>query len=196
MCSRFFVNPQMEREIRGFFESWEERPEAAPGPGDIRPSQTSLVIGERTGKAGIFCCRWGLDMGRGGGLAINARSETALEKPLFSAHVERRRLAVPAAGFYEWDAEKQRSSFKPLKGACLYMAGFWARQEDGPRFCILTTEANASVKPVHGRMPLIFDRETALRWLLEPEAVRELLRARPEALLRETEYEQLKLFGP
>lgn len=193
MCSRFFAARRMEREIRGMFESWEEFPGRPAESWDIRPAEICLVIGERQGRAGLFSCRWGLDPGKGG-LVINARSETALEKPMFSAHVRSRRLAIPAAGFYEWDKRKQKSAFKPQAGTCLYMAGFWARQEDGPRFCILTTEANASVRAVHERMPLIFDKETALRWVLEPGETETLLRARPGELSRETEYEQLSLF--
>lgn len=38
---------------------------------------------------------------------INARAETALEKRMFRDSVASRRLAVPAARFYEWDREKQ-----------------------------------------------------------------------------------------
>lgn len=195
MCSRFFIDRQAEREAKGMFESWETFL-ACPAEGrDIRPSEEALVIGERKGRAGLFSCRWGFRGGPGGGLVINARSETALEKPMFSAHVRGRRLAVPAAGFYEWDENRQKSAFRPQAGPCLYMAGFWAMEEDGPRFCILTVQANASVRAVHGRMPLVFDRETALRWVLKAGETERLLQARPKELLRETEYEQLSLFG-
>ncbi len=56
------------------------------------------------------------------------------------------------------------------------MAGCYRKYEDGNRFVVLTTQANASMEPVHDRMPLILDPGEAVDWLLEDGIFREILR--------------------
>ena len=74
------------------------------------------------------------------------------------------------------------------------MAGCYRKYEDGDRFVILTTQANASMEQVHDRMPLILERDEAVCWLLEDDASEELLRKAPPLLERRTEFEQLSIF--
>ena len=62
------------------------------------------------------------------------------------------------------------------------------------RFVILTTEANPSVAPVHGRMPLILEREEAVSWIVDDSRIGEFLQKVPGGLSRKQEYEQLTLF--
>lgn len=76
----------------------------------------------------------------------------------------------------------------------MFMAGCYRKYEDGDRFVILTTQANASMEPVHDRMPLVLEREEAVDWLLEDGAAEKLLRKSPPLLERRTEYEQMSLF--
>ena len=60
---------------------------------------------------------------------------------------------------------------------------------------ILTTGANASMEPIHDRMPLILEKEEAVDWLLEGTKAGEMLRRTSPRLERKTEYEQLSLFS-
>ena len=54
-------------------------------------------------------------------LVINARAETALEKPLFRESVRSRRCLIPSTGFYEWDGQKRKYLFTlPGEGVTLY----------------------------------------------------------------------------
>ena len=76
----------------------------------------------------------------------------------------------------------------------LFMAGLCRQYEDGAHFVILTTEANASMKPVHDRMPLILDPDDVVPWLLDQGTARTLLQKTPCLLERRTDYEQLSLF--
>ncbi|MCU0607049.1 MAG: SOS response-associated peptidase [Candidatus Edwardsbacteria bacterium] len=108
---------------------------------------------------------------------INARAETVAEKPGFKRAFAKRRCIVVADGFYEWQqAGKTKvphyvhlKSGKPLGFAGLYE--HW-RSPDGRTLdtcTIITTSANALMRPIHDRMPVILDREACGAWL-DPEA--------------------------
>lgn len=118
---------------------------------------------------------WAKDISIGARL-INARAETVHEKPSFRAAILRRRCLILADGFYEW----KRSAGKNIPPIPFYFhfnnhepfafAGIWEiwHSPDGGELwsaSIITTEANAVVKPIHDRMPVIFDKSTMWDWL-------------------------------
>ena len=126
---------------------------------------------------------------------INARAETAAEKPAFRQAFRRRRCLIPADGFYEWQAVgkgKQPYCIAPADGQPLAFAGLWERWErDGQVLesaTILVTQANALLAPIHDRMPAILDPAAEARWLdphvTDPAALRPLLVPCPPARLR------------
>ena len=161
---------------------------------DIHPSDIAPVLAEREGS---LCCqwqRWGFHGFKGKQVIFNARSESVMEKPLFRDSVRHRRVVVPAASFYEWNARKEKSTFYKEGQPVLFMAGFYGRYEDGNHFVILTTAANASMKPVHDRMPLLLERDEVAGWVLDHGRMDNILRKIPCLLDRRTEYEQLTLF--
>ena len=103
--------------------------------------------------------------------AINARSETAADKPTFRGAFRRRHCLVPASGFYEWKRvgkQKLPTLFRPT-GGLFGLAGLWETwQGDGvsvESFTILTTAANAAVMPTHDRMPVIVAPADYGAWL-------------------------------
>ena len=75
------------------------------------------------------------------------------------------------------------------------MAGCYQIYNGQNRFVILTTQANASVAPVHERMPLLLERQELEDWIMEDAAVEFILAKKPILLNRTAEYEQLKLFS-
>jgi putative SOS response-associated peptidase YedK len=122
---------------------------------------------------------------------INARVETVDTRPAYRAAFERFRCLIIADGFYEWRAlpsgYKQphhiaRSDGKPFAFAGLWSS--WHGDEDHPlRSCaILTTAANATVAPLHDRMPVILAVDHERAWL-DPStpaaALRTMLRGLP-----------------
>jgi putative SOS response-associated peptidase YedK len=117
---------------------------------------------------------------------INARSETAADKPAFRAAFRQRRCLVPFSGFYEWQklpgGRKQAFLFRRPDSAPFAVAGLW----DGTACAVLTTQADAVVAPAHDRMPLILAPDTFPRWL-DPVAglddLRRLLRPADTGLL-------------
>ncbi len=105
---------------------------------------------------------------------INARAETLAEKPAFRECLEQRRCLVPASGFYEWKRSGKRSTphyIRPVGGGVMCFAGLWQRRRhhranDWLLSCtIVTTEANTTVAPLHGRMPVIVARNDYQSWL-------------------------------
>ena len=166
---------------------------ADPGSQEARPGQCpdSFRVSKGTGGRRLSMLRWGLvpawarDSSIGSRL-INARSETVAEKPAFRAAYRRRRCLVPADGFYEWQRRgggRQPWLFGLRNGSPFAFAGLWERwtaPEDqaparslfGPEpggpvetFTILTTAANETVAPVHGRMPVILPPDAYGSWL-------------------------------
>ena len=111
---------------------------------------------------------------------INARSETAAEKPAFRSAFKKRRCLIPADGFFEWerrDKVKLPWRFVRPDGSPFFFAGLWeawhpptAPESCIETFTILTTTPNAVVAPIHDRMPVILDASGADRWLAEPDA--------------------------
>lgn len=201
MCGRYYADDEMAKAIEKLISQTEGklRREAMDAVDmlsarDIHPSDTAPVLAEWEGS---LCCqwqRWGFPGFKGKQVIFNARSESVMEKPLFRDSVRHRRVVVPAASFYEWNARKEKSTFYKEGQPVLFMAGFYGRYEDGNRFVILTTAANASMKPVHDRMPLLLERDEVAGWVLDDGRIENILRKIPCLLERRTEYEQLTLF--
>jgi putative SOS response-associated peptidase YedK len=115
---------------------------------------------------------WAQDPSMGARL-INARSETAAEKPAFRAAFRRRRCLVVADGFYEW--QKQNGGKQPFyirlrDGRPFAFAGLWEhwQGQDGSviESCtLLTTEPNELMRPLHNRMPVILHPKDYDLWL-------------------------------
>ena len=74
------------------------------------------------------------------------------------------------------------------------MAGFYNRFQDEERFIILTTQANASVNPVHNRMPVVLENGELEDWVYDDKFTEYALHKTPPALWREQEYEQQSFF--
>lgn len=128
----------------------------------------------------IVLARWGLVPAWSRGpdarfSMINARVETVADKPAFRAPFRRQRCVVPADGFYEWKPEKggKRPYYiSATNGEPLAFAGLWDRWSapDGTAiesYTIIVTDANASIRPIHERMPVILSPESHESWLGE-----------------------------
>ena len=115
---------------------------------------------------------WAKDPSMGSRM-INARSETAAEKPAFRAAFKRRRCLLPATGFFEWRAtngRKQPMYIHEATGSLVSLAGLWEiwQSPDGGLLetcTILTTDPNALMEPIHNRMPVILDPLDYSMWL-------------------------------
>ena len=102
---------------------------------------------------------------------INARAETAREKPTFREAVKSRRCAVVADGFYEWkknsDGSKQAYFICLKDEAPFAFAGIYTEKTTTrpSGYCILTTAPNDLMQSIHDRMPVILTPETVGSWV-------------------------------
>ena len=161
--------------------------------GDIHPTDQAPVICKRNQNLYATSMKWGF-MGRDQKPLINARAESALEKPTFSDSVMPRRCIIPAGKFYEWNRDKQKATFRYRESPSIYMAGFYRMDGNEPRFVILTTVANASMRSVHDRMPLILGEKDIRLWIYEDAKTDVFLKKASPMLERQQEYEQMSLF--
>ena len=177
MCGRYTLSTPVEKLAEEFDVSG-PLPDLPPSY-NVAPSQeVAAIVEDGGGERRLELLRWGLipawadDPGIGSRM-INARSETAAEKPSFRRAFKERRCLIPADGFYEWqktNGGKQPYHLKMRDGRPFAFAGLWEswnRDEEGEiRSCtILTTNANDLVGEVHHRMPVILPPETYDLWL-------------------------------
>ena len=184
MCGRYYIDDKAVKAIRAAYPKAD-----SPASGDICPGNTALVLTAES----LREMKWGFLRPDRKGLWINARAETILERPAFRESALSRRCVVLAGGFYEWDKDRQKAVFTRPGEPVIFMAGCCRRFEDGDHFVILTTKANASVEPVHDRMPLILDRGELKLWLREDACLEAMLNKISPFLGRYQEYEQRRL---
>ena len=179
MCGRFTLTSTPERLALRF--GLDEVPELAPRY-NIAPSQDVLTVRAEAGGARVLeSRRWGLiphwaKDPKIGNRMINARSETAVERPAFRDAFRLRRCLVPADGFYEWaggSAPRQPYRIGLSDGSPFAIAGLWEQwsRSEGPAIescTLLTTRANERIAPLHDRMPVILEPDDYARWL-DPE---------------------------
>jgi putative SOS response-associated peptidase YedK len=181
MCGRYTLTSPIDRLAQEF--------DLDGGIGELQPNynvaptqSVATVIAENGGRR-LEMLRWGLvpswaDDPEIGSRMINARAETAPEKPSFRSAFKRRRCLIPSDGFYEWKREeggKQPYYIHMQDGRPFAFAGLWESWHDELRTCaIITTRANELVAGVHDRMPVILPRENYDAWL-DPEADKEEL---------------------
>jgi len=108
---------------------------------------------------------------------LNARSETAFEKPSFRSGIKYNRCLIPADGFFEWmDVNKKKyPHYIFMKNQEMFcFGGIYANWTDRftgeliQSFSILTTDANSLMEKIHNskkRMPVIIPSNAYEHWL-------------------------------
>ena len=201
MCGRYFLHSNLDQ-LTELFGQLEGNIALMPRY-NITPTQPVPVIrADAQGRRHIALVRWGLvpSWAREPDSKysmINARAETVAEKPSFRSAYRYRRCLIPADGFYEWQktpgGHKQPYCIRRIDDEPLALAGIWEtwRAADGSELescAILVTSANATVAPVHDRMPVIVDRPDFTSWLdrhqQHPDELKRFLQPAPGNLLR------------
>jgi putative SOS response-associated peptidase YedK len=138
---------------------------------NIAPSQDVLAVRNADGKRELVALRWGLipSWAKDAKLSqINARADTAHEKPMFRSAFKKRRCLVLADGYYEWLREgktRQPHAYEVDGGKTFAIAGLWEEWQGQQTCALLTTDANELAAQVHDRMPVILDPDDYSAWL-------------------------------
>jgi putative SOS response-associated peptidase YedK len=216
MCGRFVSAGSPDR-IAAYFDPVVPTEVVAESLGqnfNVAPTQdVYALVGNGDGTARLDAFHWGLVPSwakdrRIGSRMINARAETLAEKPAFKGLLRAKRCIVPMDGFYEWkpggEGGPVNAKGKPLKrpmfihradGEPLAVAGLWTRWKDPDdpdgrwlhSVTVITTTANATVAPIHDRMPAILPSGDWVTWLdpefSDPGTLTALLAGRDDDLL-------------
>jgi putative SOS response-associated peptidase YedK len=203
MCGRYLLIAAAKRLAREFDLDISE---VFPARYNIAPSQPIHVVmlDERRVRT-LRLMRWGFIPSwakkdyferMGPKPLINARAETAAEKPTFRNAMKRRRCLVPADGYYEWKgAAGARTPYcvRRHNDELFAFGGLWetAIDADGGEIdtaAILTIAAGPTTASLHDREPLVINRDDYSFWLEADERddakIAELLKPRPEGFWR------------
>lgn len=185
MCGRYNFTAEESAELREIVQQIERKyAQSDWHQGEIYPTNNVPVILWKDGQSDPELLGWGFPGFKGSRSIINARAETASERPMFRKSLNERRCVIPSNGFYEWDKSKQKYLFRLPGEDVLYMAGLWNEFAGERRFCIVTTEANESIHDVHTRMPVVLPRARIHDWMRDRSAAEEILHTIPPALVR------------
>lgn len=203
MCGRFTLRASAHEVAKAF--QLELDFELTPRH-NIAPTQQVAAIrfDPESAQRRIEFLHWGLvpawaDDPSIGSRMINARGETVAEKPSFRKAFKSRRCLVVADGYYEWrkiGAKKQPYHITLRNNGPFAFAGLWERWrgtktlggEPLESCAIITTSANAEMKSLHDRMPVILSPIDYSSWLDPTEAdvekLKSLLEPAPASELR------------
>ena len=184
MCGRYtlYTGEQAE-EIRQIIDIAQRQAQGQLKLGEVFPSDRAPILVANQNKVVVRTAIWGFPGVRGKGLLINARSETAEEKPMFRRPLLISRCVVPTTGFYEWDKTKEKFLFQYPNSTVVYLAGLWGEFDGKRRYTILTTEPNQAVAAVHNRMPVLLAKDQVRFWLMDTLAALSMLHQVPPDLV-------------
>ncbi|WLT31135.1 SOS response-associated peptidase [Geothrix sp. PMB-07] len=157
------------------------------GGHNIGPGRYIIFVRPESGQRVADVAYWGLIPGwvkdpNEFSKPINARAETIEEKPSFRTAFKRKRVIIPASGFYEWKAEgkaKRPFYIHPTEEPFFAFAGLMEDWQ-GPNgevmisACIITTDPNELMAGIHNRMPVILPRSAWDLWLDPASQTREV----------------------
>ena len=188
MCCRYWTDESPE--LREIVEEMNRSPlvrkwqstTAVKTYGEIRPTDVAPVIApNRSGARAVYPMKWGYS---GRTLLLNARTETAAEKPTFREDWAKHRCIVPASWYFEWEHltgqdGKKRSGDKymiqPKDSTMTWLCGLYRIENGLPVFVVLTREPGEEIRFLHDRMPLIMPEKLVNEWIRPDRKPEELL---------------------
>ncbi|MBO4902107.1 MAG: SOS response-associated peptidase [Lachnospiraceae bacterium] len=178
MCGRYYLDrcietdPIIEKMLKSSLVQEWNKTTAVKTEGEIRPTDVVPVIApNRSGMQSVFPMKWGFG---GKTLLINARVETAAQKPTFQDAWKSHRCIVPASYYFEWehllrtDGKKETGDkymIQPAGSTATWLCGLYRFEDNLPVFVILTREAAEPIRFIHERMPLMLPEHLIDQWI-------------------------------
>jgi putative SOS response-associated peptidase YedK len=195
MCGRFYVEIG-EKELLDIIKNADScayHGMSFKTEGEIFPGDVVLA---RTCTGEFLPMKWGFTPSDGR-LIINARSETADERPMFRSAMANSRCLIPASGYFEWKKNgklRTKYAFHAPSGM-IYFAGCFRQEKDLPipSFVILTRDAVNGLEKIHDRMPVIIPKNRMIDWLNGGEGIADSVIELVFQPVEESESKQLQL---
>ncbi|MGB0952267.1 MAG: SOS response-associated peptidase [Planctomycetota bacterium] len=176
MCGRFQFVPKGASVFVDFgIEEAEVMDELLEERYNVAPTTDVAVVFEEEGVRRLEAMRWGLippwaTDGRAAAGFINARVETAAEKPTFRDAWKRYRCLVPVTGYYEWPKKGDPPTLvRRTDEKAIGLAGLWTPAMEGRKAScsLLTMESGGTLADLHHRMPVFLRRQDQGDWLVD-----------------------------
>ena len=202
MCGRYVINDDWDVDEIAKILRDIDRKYSGTGitakTGEIFPTNSVPTLSIINRKPELSLMKWGFPKWDSKGVIINAKSDTAADKRMFSKSLAQRRCVISSTGFYEWARSngkaKEKYRFNSAGSPMLYMAGVYTEYSDNTqdelikeRFVILTRSANETVSDIHDRMPVILYKDELVRWLSDYSFAEFAMRRDDTRLVREVE---------
>ena len=173
MCGRYVISEEEDEIIEILRKIDNNYNGATVKTGEIFPTNVVPILCMQDEKTSLRLMKWGFPKWDGKGVIINAKSETAAEKRMFSKPMKQNRCVILSTGFYEWSKDnkpKDKYQFNDPNNSMLYMAGIYSNntkkaEQITESFVILTRDANSYIDDIHDRMPVILHKDEIDCWL-------------------------------
>lgn len=184
MCGRFVIARERD-DLIDFFDVDVDNLQGFEKSYNVAPTQTIPIVVEREvdglPSRELHSARWGLlpsfakDLS--GQALINARIETALEKPSFREATLAKRCIIPASGYFEWrqDEKKQPFYIHPPEGMLAFAGIYWwwrdpSKDQSDPSRWLLTAstftkDSAPELSHIHDRNPVMLSPDSLSAWL-------------------------------
>lgn len=186
MCTRYYIEP--EASFQELFENLKRSPltdrmrnhyvRPLKTSGEILPTDLVPVIAPSPrGESKVYPMIFGYKLPKSDQPLLNARSETAGEKPTFAEGWQKHRCIIPASYYYEWEHLVSSSGDKktgdkymiqPAGATETWLCGLYRIENGFPHFVILTKDPAEELKWLHDRMPVMLPKDCIQNWI-DPE---------------------------
>ncbi len=187
MCTRYLM--ELSPELRPIIEAArhssltgkmvDQLGKALKTEGEVRPTDMVPVIApDKKGVQQIYPMIWGFSFPGMDRPIVNARVETAPEKPSFKEGWKKRRCIIPASYYFEWDhiqvgnrmKVKDKYAIQPRNQQVTWLAGLYRIQQTDngfqyPVFTVLTRKPSVDLEKIHDRMPVILAEDVIADWI-------------------------------
>lgn len=133
-------------------------------PYERRPGDCCLVLmrDPETGEAVPAAMRWGMPTPSDPRRRI---LQVPVERLRGRRMARRSRCLVPVDGYAQRAVKRMPIAVRVAEGMTLTIAAVWEDGMGGPRFAVVTTEANEVLAPVHDRMPVLLPASMWSNWI-------------------------------